>query len=114
MRKNRKIPDIFFAKNISRPFSVTVCASVYERRKNSRVTEQTAGESLALNDAFEKLEVLDERKSRVVDMRFFGGMKESEIAEALNINEKTVRRDRQFAKLWLFRELSEPVEKAGD
>ena len=69
---------------------------------------QTAGDLLALNDALEKLEAIDERKSRVVDMRFFGGMSEAEIAEVLDINEKTVRRDWQFAKLWLFRELSEP------
>jgi RNA polymerase sigma factor (TIGR02999 family) len=70
--------------------------------------EQAAGDLLALNDALEKLEAIDERKSRVVDMRFFGGMKEAEIADILGINEKTVRRDWQFAKLWLFRELSEP------
>ena len=69
--------------------------------------EQTAGDLLALNDALEKLEAIDERKASVVDMRFFGGLKESEIAEVLGVNEKTVRRDWQFAKLWLYREMSE-------
>ena len=68
--------------------------------------EQSAGDLLELNDALQKLEQIDERKCRVVDMRFFGGLKESEIAEVLGVNEKTVRRDWQFAKLWLFRELS--------
>lgn len=67
--------------------------------------EQTAGDLLELHEALKKLEQLDERKSRVVDMRFFGGLKESEIAEILCVNEKTVRRDWNFAKLWLYREL---------
>ncbi len=70
------------------------------------IPEQSAGDLLLLNDALQKLEQIDERKCRVVDMRFFGGLKEAEIAEVLAINEKTVRRDWQFAKLWLFRELS--------
>jgi RNA polymerase sigma-70 factor, ECF subfamily len=69
--------------------------------------EQTAGDLLALNDALEKLEAIDARKASVVDMRFFGGLKEAEIADVLGINEKTVRRDWQFAKLWLYRELTE-------
>lgn len=68
--------------------------------------EQSAGDLLELNEALQKLEEIDERKCRVVDMRFFGGLKEDEIAEALGVNEKTVRRDWQFAKLWLYRELS--------
>lgn len=71
--------------------------------------EQSAADLLELDDALKKLETLDERKCRVVDMRFFGGMKESEIAEALGVAEKTVRRDWQFAKLWLFREMSQGV-----
>lgn len=69
--------------------------------------EQAAGDLLSLHDALEKLEALDARKSQVVDMRFFGGMMESEIAEVLGVSEKTVHRDWKFAKLWLYRELSE-------
>mgnify|MGYP000229838482 CR=1 FL=1 len=67
---------------------------------------RSAADLLELDAALNKLETIDERKCRVVDMRFFGGMKEAEIAEALGVNEKTVRRDWQFAKLWLYRELS--------
>lgn len=70
------------------------------------VPDQSGGDLLELNEALEKLEKLDERKCRVVDMRFFGGLKEAEIAEVLDVTEKTVRRDWQFAKLWLLRELS--------
>lgn len=70
---------------------------------------QSAADLLELDEALQKLESLDERKSRVVDMRFFGGLKESEIAEVLGVTEKTVRRDWQFAKLWLLRELSQTI-----
>jgi RNA polymerase sigma-70 factor, ECF subfamily len=69
--------------------------------------DQSAADLLDLDEAMKRLEVLDERKCRVVDLRFFGGLKEAEIAEILGVTEKTVRRDWQFAKLWLYRELSQ-------
>ena len=69
--------------------------------------EQSSADILELDEALNKLKAIDERKCAVVDMRFFGGLKETEIAEVLGVTEKTVRRDWQFAKLWLFRELSE-------
>ncbi len=69
--------------------------------------EQSAADLIELDDALKRLEAIDERKAKVVDMRFFGGLKDAEIAEVLGVTEKTVRRDWQFAKLWLFRELSE-------
>jgi RNA polymerase sigma-70 factor (ECF subfamily) len=68
--------------------------------------DHAAGDVLQLNEALGRLEKLDKRKCNVVDMRFFGGLKESEIAAVLGVNEKTVRRDWQFAKVWLYRELS--------
>jgi RNA polymerase sigma factor (TIGR02999 family) len=68
-------------------------------------SEQARGDLLQLSEALDKLEKADERKARVVDMRFFGGMKEQEVAEVLGLNEKTVQRDWNFAKLWLYREL---------
>ena len=61
---------------------------------------------IALDDALRALAVLDERKSRVVEMRFFGGLTIQETAEALSISPETVMRDWQFAKKWLLRELS--------
>jgi RNA polymerase sigma factor (sigma-70 family) len=61
---------------------------------------------LELNEALQRLEQIDQRKCKVVEMRFFGGLSEHEIAEVLGVSEKTVRRDWKFAKLWLFRELS--------
>jgi RNA polymerase sigma factor (TIGR02999 family) len=69
--------------------------------------DQSAADLLDLDEAMKRLEALDERKCRVVDLRFFAGLKEAEIAEILGVTEKTVRRDWQFAKLWLYRELSQ-------
>ncbi len=62
-------------------------------------------ELLALDEALKELAALDERQSRIVEMRYFGGMTEEEIAEALGISTRTVRRDWTVARAWLFREL---------
>lgn len=70
------------------------------------IPEQKAGNMLHLNDALEALEKIDHRKCQVVEMRFFGGMSEQEIAVVLGVSEKTISRDWKFAKLWLLRELS--------
>jgi RNA polymerase sigma factor (TIGR02999 family) len=58
-----------------------------------------------LDDALVALEQVDPRKSRVVELRFFGGLSVEEIAEVLEISEETVTRDWRMAKAWLFREL---------
>jgi RNA polymerase sigma-70 factor, ECF subfamily len=60
---------------------------------------------LALDDALKSLAVFDERKSRVVELRFFGGLTADETAEALGISCETVLRDWKIAKVWLLREL---------
>lgn len=71
------------------------------------IPASSAARLLDLDAALNKLEQYDNRKCRVVDMRFFGGLSESEIATVLGVHEKTVKRDWQFAKLWLYRELSQ-------
>ncbi len=63
-------------------------------------------ELLALNDALEALSTIDARKSRVVELRYFGGLSVQEIAEILKISPETVKRDWKIAKAWLFAELS--------
>ena len=63
-------------------------------------------EILALDDALNQLAELDERKVRVVEMKFFGGLKVDEISGILGISPETVKRDWSFAKTWLLRELS--------
>jgi RNA polymerase sigma-70 factor (ECF subfamily) len=62
---------------------------------------------LALDDALKALAVMDERKSRVVELRFFGGLSVPETAEVLKVSPETVMRDWKMAKVWLLRELSE-------
>ena len=58
-----------------------------------------------LDRALESLALVDERKCRVIEMRFFGGMTVEETAEALHVSTDTVKRDWRLAKLWLLREL---------
>jgi RNA polymerase sigma factor (TIGR02999 family) len=60
---------------------------------------------LILEDALGRLEQLDSRQCRIVEMRFFGGMSVPEVADALSISEKTVKRDWAMARAWLSREL---------
>lgn len=67
---------------------------------------------LVLDEALEKLSKVDERLSRVVELRYFGGLNVSETALALNISVATVKRDWATAKLWLYRELNHQKENA--
>ena len=64
---------------------------------------------LALDRALEALALIDERKCRVIDMRYFAGMTVEETAEALHVSTDTVKRDWRIAKLWLLRELEAPA-----
>lgn len=66
---------------------------------------ERAPDIVALDDALALLAERDERKVRVVELRFFGGLTNTEIAAALGISSDTVTRDWQMAKLWLRREL---------
>jgi len=64
---------------------------------------------VALDDALNALALVDERKSRVVELRFFGGLSVEETAQVLNVSVQTVMRDWRLAKAWLFREMSKEV-----
>jgi len=59
----------------------------------------------ALHDALERLEGLDERQARIVELRYFGGLTVTEAAHVLNVSTSTVEKDWRMAKLWLVREL---------
>src|SRR6266704_722728 len=63
--------------------------------------EQTT-EILDLNEALERLATLDSRKAQVVELKYFGGLNYDEMAEVLKISRITVRRDWEFARLWLY------------
>lgn len=68
-------------------------------------TKSNSKEIIALDDALKNLEQIDVRRSRVVELKFFGGLTMEEIAEVLNISSDTVKRDWKFARTWLLREV---------
>ena len=70
------------------------------------VSPESGADLLALDEALEKLAVLNPRQSKVVELRYFGGLNEEEAAEALNVSSRTVRHDWSLARAWLYRELS--------
>jgi len=61
---------------------------------------------IALHDALDELAKLDERRSKIVEMKFFGGLAVAEIAEVLSISPRTVAREWELARAWLFHQLS--------
>jgi RNA polymerase sigma factor (TIGR02999 family) len=70
------------------------------------VSSGHSSEIVALDDALKTLAGLDERKSKVVELKYFGGITNVEIAEVLNVSVDTVKRDWRFARTWLLRELA--------
>ena len=70
------------------------------------IAPQFDADFAALDAAMKKLAEVDERKSRVVEMRFFGGLTVQESAEVLKVSQDTVMRDWKMAKVWLLRELN--------
>jgi RNA polymerase sigma factor (TIGR02999 family) len=67
---------------------------------------QRSADLVALDDSLEALATIDPRKSKVVELKFFGGLETSEMAEVLGVSQQTILRDWKLAKLWLLRELS--------
>lgn len=67
---------------------------------------ERSADLLALNEALERLAALSPRQSRVVQLRYFGGLTEDEMAEVLGVSPRTVRSDWSLARAWLHRELS--------
>jgi RNA polymerase sigma factor (TIGR02999 family) len=69
------------------------------------VSPEQSKEIVDLHEALERLATLDARKAQVVELKYFGGLNYDEMAEVLKISRVTVRRDWEFAKLWLYTEL---------
>jgi RNA polymerase sigma-70 factor, ECF subfamily len=108
----------FFAisAQLMRQILVDFARSRRSRKRGGEEFQVSLGEALAvpvkrdtdlvaLDDALRALAAIDERKSRIVELRFFGGLSEEETAEALKISPATVRRDWKVAKVWLLHEL---------
>lgn len=74
--------------------------------ENLTTTANRSEEIVALDEALNLFAKFDERKARVVEMKFFGGLTNEEVAEVLKISIDTVKRDWQFARNWLLRELA--------
>lgn len=91
-----------------------------DKRKHVRIEFEEAGlvaqtrstDLVALDEALNELARLDPRKSQVVVMKYFGGMKDKEIGEALGISTATVTRDWSSARLWLLKAMN-PQEKSS-
>jgi RNA polymerase sigma factor (TIGR02999 family) len=81
-------------------------AELHLEDTDAAATDSPPLDMLALNEAMESLRERSQRQHEVVMLRFFGGLKDAEIAALLDVNEKTVRRDWQTAKLWLRAEMS--------
>jgi RNA polymerase sigma factor (TIGR02999 family) len=82
--------------------------SEVELEEGALILPQPAKELLDLHEALEQLSALDPRKAQVVELRYFGGLTQEEIAEVLKVSAVTVRRDWLFSKAWLYAELHKP------
>jgi RNA polymerase sigma-70 factor (ECF subfamily) len=69
------------------------------------IAHEKNADLVELDDALNELATFDERQSRIVELRFFGGLSLEETAEALNISPRTVQREWSLAQAWLYREL---------
>lgn len=69
------------------------------------VSQEQAADLVALDDALTSLEAMDERKARIVELRYIGGLNIEETAEVLDISPATVQREWRAAKAWLYREI---------
>jgi len=78
------------------------------------VSKTRSAEFIALDDALKSLAEIDPRKSRLVELRFFGGLSVEETAEALNVSPRTVMREWSLARDWLYRELSKGKKSGHD
>jgi RNA polymerase sigma factor (TIGR02999 family) len=74
---------------------------------------QPAIDMIELDEALGRLGAFDERQAKIVEMRFFGGLSESEIGDVIGISERTVKREWRIAKAWLYQELSQPRQSTA-
>jgi RNA polymerase sigma factor (TIGR02999 family) len=82
--------------------AVRVALEEHEARSEPREVDL-----IALDDAMRELAALDARQSSIVELRFFGGLKLDEIAEVLSVSRATIKREWDFARVWLYRRVAE-------
>ena len=72
------------------------------------ISNESETDLVALDEALTRLADLNPRHSRIVELRYFGGLTEEQVAETLSVSARTVRRDWSVARAWLYRELQSP------
>jgi RNA polymerase sigma factor (sigma-70 family) len=77
-----------------------------ELTENLRISTEREGNVLAIDEALKKLEKIDADQARIVELRFFGGLTVSEVAEVMELSKRTVEREWAMIRAWLRRELS--------
>lgn len=90
-------------RNFTKRGGGTIRVSLNE---GNAIAQEQSASVIALDDALKALEQMDPRKSRIVELRFFGGMSIEETAEALKVSPGTVMREWTFARAWLRKEMS--------
>jgi RNA polymerase sigma-70 factor (ECF subfamily) len=81
-------------------------ATVVELDAAPQVASTSHAEVVAVDEALKALAKVDQRKSQIVELRFFGGLSIEETAEVLKVSSRTVKRDWTLAKAWLLREMA--------
>jgi len=74
--------------------------------RDPKLQEQYYAQLIMLDDALSRLEKFDPQQCQIVELRFFAGLTEEEIAQILNISVRTVKRDWRTARAWLYREIT--------
>lgn len=77
-----------------------------ELTESLRISTEREGDVLALEEALERLEKIDADQARIVELRFFGGLTVSEVAQVMQVSKRTVEREWVMIRAWLRRELS--------
>lgn len=101
----RILVDQVRRRNFAKRGGGTIRVSLNE---GDAIAQEQSASVMALDDALKTLEQIDPRKSRIVELRFFGGMSIEETAEALKVSPATVMREWTFARAWLRNQMSAP------
>jgi len=78
-----------------------------EMQEDFAISKNKLEEIVSLDEALRRLESLEPRQAKVVEMRYFGGLSTEQIASFLGVSERSVKRDWSLARIWLFRELKD-------
>lgn len=100
----RVLVDFARAKNSLKRGGERIQITLDERIE--AVSGERETDLVALDEALQALAEMNERQAQIVELRYFGGLTEEEIAETLNISTRTVRRDWSVARAWLFRRMN--------